>query len=68
MMMASTYEGEGPKCPYCGRQYTADDPGYYSDSYVEETCDQCGETFAVEVCTNVDWRCTTRDHYDRPPT
>lgn len=59
--LAETYEGEGPKCPYCGRQYTADKPIYYSDRYREETCDECGKTFDVEVCTSTDWRCTARE-------
>lgn len=57
----STYEGEGPKCPYCGRQYTADEACYYDErNYTEETCDECGLTFDVEVCTFVNWRCTPR--------
>lgn len=59
-MSRYTYEHEGPKCPCCGRQYTADDPGYYSDNYTEETCDNCGETFDVEVSHSVSWTCTER--------
>lgn len=59
--MASTYSLEGPQCPHCGRQHTADEPGYYDDDYVEETCDECGETFAVEVNTSTSWRCEPKD-------
>lgn len=58
--LRETYESEGPKCPYCHRQYTADEPCYYSDCYTEETCDNCGNTFDVEVVTTTDWRCTER--------
>lgn len=54
-------ESEGPKCPYCGRQYTADEGGYYSESYEEETCDECKKTFDVEVCHSVYWITTTRN-------
>lgn len=56
-----TYEHEGPKCPCCGRQYTADDPVYFDEQrYTEETCDECGETFDVSVYTSTTWTCTER--------
>lgn len=56
-----TYEHEGPKCPCCERQFTADDPGYYyENSYTEETCDECGVTFDVSVNHSVTWTCTER--------
>ncbi len=61
--MSDTYSHEGPKCPNpdCGRQYTADDPAYYDESnYTEETCDNCGETFDVEVYHSVSWSCDRR--------
>ena len=59
--LRETYETEGPKCPCCGRQYTADEPGYYDEMrYTEETCDNCGETFDVEVYTSTTWTCTER--------
>lgn len=55
------YSSEGPKCPYCGRQYTADEPYFYDvNKYTEQECDQCGKTFDVEVCHSVDWTTTTR--------
>lgn len=56
-----TYSTEGPECPHCGRQYTADDPSYYSENYTEETCDGCGETFEVEVYHSTSWTCTKRE-------
>lgn len=60
--MTYTYSNEGPKCPYCGRQYTADDAGYYDErTYTEETCDSCEKTFDVEVYHSVSWTCTARD-------
>lgn len=56
-----TYSGEGPMCPYCERQYTADEGGYYDEqNYTEETCDNCGETFDVSVYTSTSWTCTRR--------
>jgi hypothetical protein len=62
----STYEGEGPKCPYCGRQFTADEAGYYEPRYTQDDCDECGETFEVEVIHDTHWRCTTRDSDTHP--
>lgn len=56
-----TYETEGPKCPCCGRQLTADDPAYYDEMrYTEETCDDCGAVFDVSVYTSTSWTCTER--------
>jgi hypothetical protein len=56
-----TYEDEGPKCPYCGRQYTADEGCYFDEqNYTEETCDDCGLTFDVNVYTSTTWTCTPR--------
>ena len=60
--LRETYELEGPKCPCCGRQYTADKPGYYDEmNYTEETCDECGATFDVSVSTSTTWICTERE-------
>lgn len=57
-----TLEDEGPKCPYCGRQFTADEGEYFDESrYTEDTCDECEQTFDVEVHTSTTWRCKTRD-------
>lgn len=59
--LRETCESEGPKCPYCGRQYTADVQCYFDEErYTEETCDSCGETFDVEVYTETTWTCTER--------
>lgn len=52
-----TYSHEGPQCPYCGRQYTADDPYFYGDNYTSEDCDECGKTFSVMVYTSTSWTC-----------
>lgn len=60
--MDETYESEGPKCPYCGRQYTADEPHYFNEmNYTEKECDDCGQTFDVRVYTETTWSCTARD-------
>ena len=56
-----TYSEEGPQCPNCGLQYTADDSSFYNEmSYTEETCDECGETFDVSVSTTTSWTCERR--------
>ncbi len=61
-MSEETYSTEGPECPYCGRQYTADEPGYFDEQgYTEETCDSCGETFDVSVYHSVSWTCSPRE-------
>lgn len=55
---SETDSHEGPQCPHCGRQYTADDPAFFDErNYVEETCDDCGKQFAVRVETTVTWTC-----------
>lgn len=57
-----TYETEGPKCPCCGYQFTADEGIYFDEQrYTEETCDGCGETFDVSVYTSTSWTCTERE-------
>lgn len=57
----STYSHEGPKCPYCGCQVTADDPIYYDETnYVEDDCLSCGKTYDVEVYTSTIWSCEPR--------
>lgn len=53
-----TYSHEGPECPYCGRQHTADDGHYYDEyNYTEQECDGCEKTFKVEVCLEASWTC-----------
>lgn len=56
-----TFSNQGPQCPYCERQYTADEPFYYDDNYTEETCDSCGKKFTVSVCTDTAWTCEPID-------
>jgi transposase-like protein len=57
-----THSDEGPRCPYCSRQYTADDPEYYDEQgYTEETCDECEKTFDVSVFISTSWTCTARE-------
>lgn len=59
-MSNETWSNEGPKCPYCAHQYTADEPHYYNESsYTEEDCNGCGKTFSVEVYTSTSWACET---------
>jgi transposase-like protein len=54
-----TYSTEGPQCPHCQRQITADEPIYYDESrYTEDTCDGCGKLFAVLVYTSTSWTCS----------
>lgn len=61
MRPRETFGTEGPKCPCCERQYTADEAGYYDEwAYTEETCDRCGATFDVRVSTTTTWECTER--------
>jgi hypothetical protein len=62
MICEETYSREGPQCPYCGNQYTADEPGYYDEMrYTEETCFACEKTFDVEVSILTSWTCTSRE-------
>ena len=56
-----TYSTEGPQCPHCGRQFTADEPGFFADDYDKEDCDECGKSFAVSVYTNTSWTCSPLD-------
>lgn len=61
-MSEETYSSEGPECPYCHRQYTADEPHYFNETnYTRETCDECGKTFRVQVHTTVSWLCEPID-------
>lgn len=56
--MAESYSTEGPQCPHCGRQFTADGPEYYDESqYTKDECDECGKEFSVSVCNSTSWTC-----------
>ena len=53
---------EGPQCPFCGRQYTADESIYFDEmNYTSEDCDECGETFGVTVYTETTWTTFAKD-------
>jgi hypothetical protein len=53
-----TFSSEGPICPHCRRQYTADESFYYDEiQFTEMTCDECDKTFSVSVCTTTTWTC-----------
>lgn len=56
-MIEETYSSEGPQCPYCKAQYTADEPFYYESGYTEDECDQCSKKFEVEVYIKTTWAC-----------
>lgn len=58
-----TYSTEGPKCPFCGRQYTADEAFYFDPTYVREDCDECGEPFTVDVENETVWTCSAPSEY-----
>lgn len=61
-MSEETYESEGPKCPHCGRQYTADEPHYFDEqNFTEMDCDECGQAFEVQVFISTNWLCTARN-------
>lgn len=56
--MSETYSTEGPQCPGCHTQITADEPHYYDDmKYTEDQCDECGARFTVSVYTRTSWTC-----------
>lgn len=58
-MEAETFETEGPKCPHCARQYTADEPHYFDEmNFTEMVCDGCARPFKVMVYTSTTWTCT----------
>jgi rRNA maturation protein Nop10 len=57
-MPEDTYSHEGPKCPHCGRQFTADEPHYYDEMrYTRDDCDECGKPFSVSVHVSTTWSC-----------
>lgn len=65
---SETWSSEGPKCPYCDRQFTADEPFYYDEmNYTQETCDECGSKFEVRVEATVAWACDPIEDDDETP-
>ena len=60
--MGHTYSTEGPQCPYCERQFTADEPFYYDERLCDKLeCDECGRAFKVEVSHSTSWTCEMID-------
>ena len=57
MTSKETYSTEGPQCPHCKAQLTADEAHYYSESYTEDTCQECEKPFKVNVYTETSWTC-----------
>ena len=52
-----TYEdGEGPKCPFCGIVWTADEPQYYDENGWEDECSECGNQIRIEPIISVSWK------------
>ena len=53
-----THSHEGPKCPHCQTQITADGPAFYDEmAYTQDDCDHCGKPFKVEVFIQTTWTC-----------
>ena len=60
-MTEETYSTEGPKCPHCLVQFTADEPFYYNEDYMEDECCYCNKKFKVSVYTQTSWTCEKID-------
>jgi transposase-like protein len=58
VMRDDCVSNEGPQCPYCGAQATADEGHYYE--MTEFTCDDCGQTSDVLVDTTTTWATSAR--------
>jgi hypothetical protein len=52
-----SYSTDGPECPKCGFTFTPDESYYYELRYTEDTCQECGCKFSVEVHHSVSWKC-----------
>lgn len=58
--MPETYSQQGPICPHCSFQFTADEPHYFDENaYTDETCPVCEKPFHVYVHTSISWCCGT---------
>src|SRR5262245_47574360 len=57
MTKLRTYSEEGPSCPRCGFTFTPDESIYYEPRYTEDTCQECGCKFSVEVEHSGSWVC-----------
>ena len=57
-----TLSEDGPQCPYCGYQITADEPSYFDEMrYTDDECQDCGKSFEVSVYTSTTWNCHQKD-------
>jgi ribosomal protein L37E len=56
-----SYSTDGPECPACGFTFTPDEPHYYSDTYTEDECPDCGVKFKIEVYSWTSWSCEEID-------
>lgn len=46
---------DGPICPYCDYQHTADEPFYYDEDLDEMECGLCCKKFEVRVSMTTYW-------------
>ncbi len=61
-MPEETYSTEGPQCPHCRTQFTADEAHYFDESnYTEDKCCYCEGLFSVAVYTSTAWICTAKE-------
>jgi hypothetical protein len=51
-------DGEGPRCPFCKTQWTADDPVYYDENGFEDECSECGNIIRIVPTISVSWTTT----------
>lgn len=62
----TSYSCDGPQCPKCGFTFTPDESFYYEPRYTEDTCQECGCKFSVEVHHSVSWECAVIPHTPTP--
>lgn len=56
VLPASTFsKDEGPVCPFCERQYTADELHYYDEDGFTIECDECDNTIRVQPVIETSW-------------
>ena len=48
-------DGEGPICPWCGQEWTADDALYYDEDGFEEDCSNCGKPIHIQPVITTAW-------------
>lgn len=49
-------DGEGPICPFCERQFTADESHYFDEVGFEIECDECGNEIKILPQILTSWR------------